>query len=61
MTEIEKLQRDIDTLNDSVKLNKMNLAQRTQEELIGILKHTEWCMTELESLKRELKQLIRSN
>ena len=39
MNEIEKLRRDIDTLKESVKLNRMNLDQRTQEELRGILQH----------------------
>jgi hypothetical protein len=61
MTEIEKLQRDIDTLKESIKLNRMNLDQRTQEELRGILQHTALCMTELESLQMDLKRLTKSN
>jgi hypothetical protein len=61
MHEIEKLQGDIDTLKESIKLNRMNLDQRTQEELRGILQHTALCMTELESLKMDLKRLTNSN
>ena len=52
MTDIEKLKRDIDTLKESIKLNKMNLHQRTQDELQGILENTAMCMTELKSLER---------
>lgn len=59
MTEIEKLERDIDTLKESIRLNRMNLDQRTQEELRGILKHTALCMTELESLQMDLKRLTK--
>jgi hypothetical protein len=61
MTEIEKLQRDIDTLKESIDLNRMNLDQRTQAELRGILQNTAICMAELESRQMELKRLINSN
>jgi hypothetical protein len=61
MTDIEKLQRDIDGLKESIRLNRMNLHQRTQEELRGILQNTASCMADLESLQNELKQLTSSN
>jgi chromosome segregation ATPase len=61
MTEIEKLERDIDTLKESIQLNRMNLHQRTQQELRGILQHIASCMAELESLRAELKRLTTSN
>jgi hypothetical protein len=61
MTDIEKLQRDIDTLKESIKLNRMNLHHRTREELQGILQHTAWCMSELETLENELRRLLNSN
>jgi hypothetical protein len=61
MTDIEKLERDIATLKESIELNRMHLSQRTQEELRGILRHTEWCMTELAKLELELKRQLRSN
>ena len=33
MTESEKLQRDMDTLRESIKLDKVNLHQRTPQEI----------------------------
>ena len=61
MTEIEKLKLAIDTLKESIELNRMNLHQRTQAELRGILQNTALCMAELESLQMELKRLTNSN
>jgi hypothetical protein len=61
MTEIEKLKLAIDTLKESIELNRMNLHQRTQAELQGILQNTALCMAELESLQMELKRLTNSN
>ena len=61
MTDIEKLRRDIDTLKESIALNRMNLAQRTQTEIQEILQHTGWCIAELERLKADLKQIELSN
>jgi hypothetical protein len=57
MTELEKLQRDIDTLRESIRLNRMNLHERTPDELRGILQNTALCMGELETLQKELKRL----
>jgi hypothetical protein len=61
MTDIEKLQRDIDGLKESIVLNRLNLHERTQEELQNILQHTAWCMTEIEKLQAELRRLLKSN
>jgi hypothetical protein len=61
VTELEKLQRDIDTLRESIHLNKLNLHERTQQELQGILKNTAWCMSELSALEVEAKRLTKSN
>jgi len=36
MTDLEKLERDIDTLKESIELNRMNLDQRSPEELLGV-------------------------
>ena len=59
MTDLEKLQRDIDTLKESIELNRVNLHQRSREELLQILQHTGWCISELEELKRELERLTK--
>jgi hypothetical protein len=40
MTEAEKLERDIKTLIEAIELNKMNLKERTSEEIRGIIKNT---------------------
>jgi hypothetical protein len=61
MTDIEKLQRDIDRLKESIALNRTNLHQRTSAELQDILKHTGWCMAELEELAKELNRRLNSN
>lgn len=61
MIDVKKLKRDIDTLVESIELNRMNLAERSHEELLGILEHTALCMTELEQLRNELRQLTKSN
>jgi hypothetical protein len=58
VTEMEKLQRDMKTLRESIELNKLNLHQRTQEEIQGIIENTARCMRELESLETEAKRLL---
>jgi hypothetical protein len=54
MTEAEQLQRDIHTLKQSIKLNRMNMHQWSREEVLGILENTTWCLTELSRLQVEL-------
>jgi hypothetical protein len=54
MTEAEQLQPDIRTLKESIKLNRINMHQRSREEVLGILENTTWCLTELSRLQVEL-------
>jgi hypothetical protein len=60
MTDIERLKLNIETLKESIILNRMNLAERTREELQGIVQHTAWCREELEKLQTELNQALNS-
>jgi hypothetical protein len=61
MTEVEELKLAIDTLKEAIELNRMNLHQRTQAELRGILENTADCKVELERLEVELERLTNSN
>jgi hypothetical protein len=56
MTEAEKLERDIKTLIEAIELNKMNLKERTSEEIRSIIKNTAWCISELEKLREAAKR-----
>ena len=56
MTEIEKLKRDIETLTESLKIDEQELRQATKEERDGILRHGEWCATELDILIEKLRE-----
>jgi hypothetical protein len=56
MTEAEKPERDIKTLIEAIELNKMNLKERTSEEIRGIIKNTAWCISELEKLREAAKR-----
>lgn len=57
MTSQEKLQRDIDTLRESIKLNWQDIAtkQLSPNEKQGIKHHIQWCMDELKNLYEKLE------
>ena len=58
MTEIEKLQGEIDdTLKEMAALNRMILPQRTAEEVRAIRQHWQWCLRELMKLRDKLDNL----
>ena len=53
MTEIEKLQGEIDDmLREMAALNRMTLPQRTTEEIRAIRQHWQWCSRELIEVAR---------
>jgi hypothetical protein len=56
MTIEEKLVRDIDTLRDSIRLNKDDLAKGLVSAP-GVIEHGKWCREELDSLLRQLEQV----
>ena len=59
MTDLEQLIRDLDTLRQSIKLNSADLHQLPPAQLRIVLEHSAWCMTELESFMRKLKELTK--
>jgi hypothetical protein len=48
-------------LTESIEINRVNLRQRTQEELLNILQNTALCEVELEILHNELKRALNAN
>jgi hypothetical protein len=52
MTEQDKLIRDIETLRESIKINREEIARPgiTQAERVAIIRHGAWCMQELAGL-----------
>jgi hypothetical protein len=57
MTEREQLERDIDTLRESIKLYGANIVRETPTEIQGTLKAIGWCQKELAQLEAQLKAL----
>ena len=57
MTSQEKLQRDIDTLRESIKLDWQDIAtkQLSATERQGIRQHIQWCTDELKNLYEKLE------
>jgi hypothetical protein len=57
MTSQEKLQRDIDTLRESIKLDWQDIAtkQLSPTEKQGIKQHIQWCTDELKNLYERLE------
>ena len=55
MTEREKLERDIATLRESIKLYGANIAKEKPDEIQATLKAIGWCRTELAALEGELQ------
>lgn len=57
MTSQEKLQRDIDTLRESIKLDWQDIAtkQLSLTERKDIKQHIQWCSDELKSLYDRLE------
>lgn len=53
----EKLQRDIDTLKESIALAKMNLHELDAAEVRAVLGHITILMRELEPLQNALKEI----
>jgi len=53
MTTEEKLIRDIETLRESIRQSGSDL-RRGLTDPASVLKHTKWCIEELESLKEQL-------
>ena len=51
MTGPAQLQRDLQTLAESIRLNRINMHQWTREEVLGVLENTTWCLTELSRLQ----------
>lgn len=59
----EKLIRDIDTLSESIRLDREDLANLalSAEDRLGILKHVGWCLTELGHLQTFLGHIEDAN
>jgi hypothetical protein len=59
--EIKNVRRDIETLGESLDLNRTRQDSNwpTREEIQGTLVHTTWCMEELQRLKAELERLLK--
>jgi hypothetical protein len=56
---IDKLERDIETLRESIRLNGQELSNLafTPERLNGILTHSAWCLQALNELNMRLNNL----
>lgn len=59
MTELEKLKRDMDALQESIKLSSGTLHQRSPNELKGVLEHATSCLMELQDLQARLRKLAK--
>jgi len=60
MTSQEKLQRDIDTLRESIKLNWQDIAikQLSATQRQGVKQHVQWCTDELKKLYERLENEV---
>ena len=59
MTELEKLKRDMDALQESIILSSGTLHQRSPNELKAVLEHTTACLMELQDLQTRLRKLTK--
>lgn len=57
MTKAEKLKRDIETLQESIRQDWQDLAalNLTPEERLGIRKHLKWCALQLNFLAMQIE------
>jgi hypothetical protein len=60
MTELETLERDIETVNESIRSNRKSLHERTNDELWKIIQHVANCREELEKLEDAARSLMQS-
>lgn len=55
MTSQEKLNRDIETLKESIQLNWQEIGTEPPEGRQGIKKNIKWCLDELQRLYTKLE------
>ena len=55
MTDAEKLQRDMDTLRDSIRRDWQDVSRLSGKAREDVLEHLIWCDGELAGLRRRLE------